>query len=106
MFSVHLLEIRAGGYSSEHKHFRKVNHFHVIRGEMEIVQWPENAVDPDRTTLRAGDGLTVPVGQWHQFRAITDCLCVETYEAAPVEDDIIRRSVGGSGGDPDEPGLP
>lgn len=95
VFSIHLLEIRAGGYSSEHKHFRKVNHFYVISGELEIRQWMNGSRDPDSTILSAGDSITVPVGVWHQFNAITDCLCLETYEAAPVETDIERRTVGG-----------
>lgn len=110
VFSIHLLNIKAGGYSSEHKHLRKMNHFYVVSGELEIRQWPDGGAicpdEPDRTVLRAGDSLTVPVGVWHQFRAVTDCVCLEVYEAAPVEDDIDRRSVGGVEPDPGVAGLP
>lgn len=98
VFSIHLLDIRAGGYSSEHRHERKLNHFYVITGTLEIRQWPANghaAETPDVTVLNAGDSMTVPIGVWHQFHAVTDCVCLETYESSPVEDDIERRTHGG-----------
>jgi mannose-6-phosphate isomerase-like protein (cupin superfamily) len=109
-FSVHLLRIDAGGFCSEHRHERKLNHFSVLAGTLSIHQWPGGDIgqdQPDRTALRAGDGLTIPVGVWHQFHAIEPTLCLEIYEAAPVEEDIIRRSQGGAPGqDPHEAGLP
>ncbi len=109
VFSIHLLDIRAGGFSSTHKHLRKVNHFYVVRGKLKIRQWPANGFiseTPDVTVLEPGDSLTIPVGVWHQFIAETDCVCLETYESAPVEDDIERRTHGGIAEDPNGAGLP
>lgn len=105
-FSIHLLEINAGGFSSEHRHERKLNHFYVVRGVLEILQWPANGGPPDTTELKAGDSLTIQVGVWHQFKATTDALVLETYESAPVEDDIERRTHGGVDAEKEFAGLP
>ena len=47
------------------------------------------------TVLGPGESKTISVGCWHEFQAIEDTLCLEIYEAAPVEEDIERRTVGG-----------
>jgi mannose-6-phosphate isomerase-like protein (cupin superfamily) len=99
-FSIHLLRINAGGFCSEHRHERKLNHFHVLSGKLFIHLWPAPGLEqdqPDRTTLCPGDSFTVPVGFWHQFAAREETVCLEVYEAAPVEEDIERRSEGGQG---------
>lgn len=109
VFSIHLLEINAGGYSSEHRHERKLNHFYVIRGTLEIRQWPPNLQGvwpPDVTVLNAGDSMTVPIGVWHQFHAPVECVCLETYESSPIEDDIERRTHGGVMTEQNVAGLP
>jgi quercetin dioxygenase-like cupin family protein len=90
--------VNKGGYCSEHRHERKLNHFHVISGRLAVHEWPGGGLDqdqPDTTTLGAGESKTVPVGNWHSFAAAEDTLCLEIYEAAPVEEDIVRRTVGG-----------
>jgi mannose-6-phosphate isomerase len=102
--SVHLLRIEAGGYCSEHRHERKANHFFVIYGRLAIRQWRNG--EADVTTLDAGESLKIPVGGWHQFEALDQTLALEIYEAAPVEEDIIRRSVGGVRRDRNEAGIP
>ena len=87
-----------------------MNHFHVLTGKLIIHQWPAPGLDqdqPDRTILAPGESLTIPVGVWHQFAAREETCCLEVYEAAPVEEDIIRRSEGGAPGhNPNEAGLP
>lgn len=93
-FAAHLLEIQAGGFCSEHRHARKRNHFHVIQGELEILSWPDGK-EPDRTRLGPGDEAVVEPGIWHQFRALAPTIALEIYEAAPVEEDIDRRTTGG-----------
>jgi mannose-6-phosphate isomerase-like protein (cupin superfamily) len=108
-FSIHLLRIDAGGFCSEHRHERKLNHFHVLSGRLMIHEWPGDAGQdqPDTTRLESGQSRTIPVGEWHSFTAKEPCTCLEVYEAAPVEEDIIRRTVGGNinlGGN--EAGLP
>jgi mannose-6-phosphate isomerase-like protein (cupin superfamily) len=96
-FSLHLLEIRAGGFCSEHKHERKLNHFYVMDGALEVRTWPAGGSDvPDITTVGAGQQMTVPVGVWHQFYSPVSTTCLEIYEAAPVEEDIVRRTTGGN----------
>ncbi|OGD20329.1 MAG: hypothetical protein A2Y70_01985 [Candidatus Aminicenantes bacterium RBG_13_64_14] len=97
-FSVHLLRIDAGTYCSEHRHERKLNHFYVLSGKLIVHQWPAPGLEqdqPDRTILCPGESLTIRVGVWHQFAAREDAVCLEVYEAAPVEEDIERRSEGG-----------
>lgn len=94
-FSLHLLEIRAGGFCSEHKHERKLNHFTVISGRLEVRVWTTDDAKPDVTAIGAGESTFVPVGVFHQFYAPLDTVCLEIYEAAPVEEDIERRNTGG-----------
>jgi mannose-6-phosphate isomerase-like protein (cupin superfamily) len=110
-FSLHLLRIDGGGYCSEHRHDRKRNHFHILSGRLFIHQWPVGAEQdqPDTTPLEAGQSLTIEVGTWHSFTAALPTVCLELYEAAPVEEDIERRTTGGMHGhapDPNEAGLP
>jgi mannose-6-phosphate isomerase-like protein (cupin superfamily) len=95
-FSLHLLEVRAGGYCSEHKHERKLNHFTVVSGMLEVRVWMTDDAPPDVTVVGPGESTSVPVGAWHKFKALADTVCIEVYEAAPVEEDIVRRSVGGA----------
>jgi len=94
-FSLHLLRIEQGGFSSEHRHERKLNHFHVLTGRLQIVEWRANDERPDVTEIGPGESMTVQVGGWHKFVALEPTVCLEVYEAAPVEEDIIRRTVGG-----------
>ncbi|MBE3109328.1 MAG: cupin domain-containing protein [Acidobacteria bacterium] len=97
-FSLHLLRIEAGTFCSEHRHERKLNHFYVLSGKLVLHLWPAPGLEqdqPDRTVLIPGDSFTVPVGIWHQFAAREAVVCLEVYEAAPVEEDIERRSEGG-----------
>lgn len=96
--SVHLLRIEQGGFCSEHRHERKLNHFFVLSGRLQIHEWPGGELkqdQPDTTTLEAGQSKTIPLGVWHSFTALQPTVCLEIYEAAPVEEDIIRRSEGG-----------
>jgi len=75
-----------------------LNHFHVLSGSLAIHEWPGEGLgqdQPDTTTLGAGESKSVPVGVWHSFTAREDTVCLEMYEAAPVEEDIIRRTTGG-----------
>lgn len=96
-FSVHLLHVNKGGFCSEHRHERKLNHFHVLSGELAIHEWPGDLGQdqPDTTVLGQGESKSVPVGNWHSFTAREETVCLEIYEAAPVEEDIIRRTTGG-----------
>jgi mannose-6-phosphate isomerase-like protein (cupin superfamily) len=96
-FQAHLLEIKAGAYCSEHRHARKVNHFFVLSGKLEILTWQALGQPPDRTALGPGEGTDVPAGLWHQFRALEATTALELYEPAPIAEDIERRTTGGEG---------
>lgn len=39
--------------------------------------------------------MTIPVGVYHQFKAIENTTCLEIYEAAEIDEDIERRTTGG-----------
>ncbi len=95
-FSVHVIKIDQGGFCSQHYHKRKLNHFHVLSGKVQIHEWPGEQDQPDTTELQAGQTYTVKAGVWHSFTAITPCTMLEIYEAAPIEEDIYRRSQGGN----------
>jgi cupin fold WbuC family metalloprotein len=92
----HLLEIKAGGYCSEHRHERKTNTFIVLSGRMEVLIWPEGVTKMDTTVLTSGNMSTIPAGVFHKFHAIEDTVCLEVYESAEIGEDIARRTVGGN----------
>ncbi len=91
--STHYIEIKAGGYCSQHRHAQKENVFYVIEGELEITWW-----DGDIEmviSIKAGEYDVIKVGVWHMFRAITDVKCVEMYDYKYDGVDIERRTEGG-----------
>ena len=92
-FSVHVLEVYPGGYSSDHSHRSKWNFFHVFEGEFSIFK--EVAGMTDETILRSGDSLTVAPGVVHRFHARTFSRVLEIYFSRLAEDDILRKNVGG-----------
>lgn len=73
-----------------------MNRFFVLRGRLEILTWPAMGQAPDRTVLGPLEATDVPAGTWHQFRALEDTLALEFYAAAEIEEDIERRTTGGS----------
>ncbi len=93
--TVHYLDIKKGGYCSEHKHNQKTNIFHVIKGTLKIDFWWKD--DTKRTiTIKAGQPpREIPVGFFHKFTAITDVSCIEIYNYKYDGIDIERRTVGG-----------
>ena len=92
--SIHFLNIKKGGYCSEHYHKQKTNRFHVISGELEISVWQDKNTC-DKTILRAGQSTTIPFDMWHKFMALTDVECIEIYEVKFGGEDIERRTQGG-----------
>ena len=91
--SVHMLEIKQGGYCSEHRHAQKENIFYIIDGRLDIVMWKEGKRTINQ--LSAGSFMTVPIGVWHTFVAKTDVDCIEMYDYKYDGVDIERRTVGG-----------
>jgi len=62
---------------------------------MEVLVWPDGVTKMDTTVLTSGNMTTIPAGVYHKFHALEDTACLEIYESAEIEEDIIRRSVGG-----------
>ncbi len=98
--AVDVLDVRAGGFSSEHRHARKSNLFFILSGALTIHVWqpgPGGEIR-DTTTVHAGESTTVPPGTWHQFRSPEDCRALEISYIAdefPLDADIERRRSGG-----------
>ncbi len=93
--SIHWLAISKGGYSSEHIHEHKRNVFFVLKGRLEVIQWPAGREIPDVTVLGPGDTTEVKPGIWHGFRAIETTDCIEVYSGRLIGADITRRTQGG-----------
>jgi len=93
--TIHLLEIKAGGFSSEHRHAGKANLFYVLSGALEIKQWRDGNAEPDETCLGPDQATTVPAGIWHRFKALTDVRAIEICAAEAIDNDIDRRTRGG-----------
>ena len=92
---VHRLEIKAGGYCSQHKHVVKYNKFYVESGEITIEVWNEHASHVDETHLCAGECSTIEPGEYHRFTADKDSVVYEMYWVELWSDDIVREAVGG-----------
>lgn len=94
----HYLQIKKGGFCSEHRHLQKINRFYVIKGSLDVVEY--NAFGREKTTkLTAGSFVDVPAGVWHKFECLDeDCECIESYWC-PLpnleQNDIERRTNGG-----------
>lgn len=95
MVSAHHLEIKKGGYCSEHIHEHKYNLFYVISGRLEITIWREKNAK-DETVLTAGQESAIPPGFYHKFKAFEKTECIEVYQVLLIEPDINRRTQGGA----------
>ncbi len=92
--SVYFLNIKKGGFCSEHRHKQKTNKFYVTKGELEISIWEVGNLR-DKTILRDGQSTIIPFDVWHKFKGLTDVQCIEIYEVKFSGEDIERRIVGG-----------
>jgi mannose-6-phosphate isomerase-like protein (cupin superfamily) len=96
-FEIHRIETHAGGYCSKHKHVHRYNAFYVESGTMEIHVWKNDYDLVDITTLHEGEITTVPPGEYHMFKSISDCVVFEIYHLTNFDiNDIVRESVGGN----------
>ena len=97
LLSLNVLNIKKGGFCSEHQHSSKTNIFFVLSGRLEVYQWPggSEGESPDITVLGPGDSTAIEPGIWHKFQAAEDTACFEYYQIRFHGDDIIRRSHGG-----------
>jgi len=90
--AVSYLEVKAGHRCSWHSHNTKYNLFVVLDGELKLVieEMDVKAV----VTLRRGESFVINPGQWHEFRAVTDCMVIEEMYVEYNESDIDRKIVG------------
>jgi len=91
---LHKIEIKKGGYCSQHKHQSKINGFLIISGELEIQRWKDYGLC-DKTILKAGGWTKVPPGEQHRFKALKKTVAYEIYWVELNHNDIQRENVGG-----------
>jgi len=91
--SAYHLEIKKGGFCSEHRHKHKYNLFYVISGVLELTIW--HGKEKDITVVNAGQVTAIPPGFWHKFKGITPVECIEIYQVLLTGEDIDRRTEGG-----------
>lgn len=91
------IEVKPGGYCSEHCHQYKYNLFFVESGELEVIIFRNDAdtTIEDVTTLKAGESTFVEPGLYHKFRAVKETIAYEIYWVEIDPQDIQRNSVGG-----------
>jgi len=94
MVSAYHLEIKKGGYCSEHRHQHKYNVFYVISGKLELTIW-RDAQKTDVTVIGPGQATAISPGFYHKFKGITECHAIEMYQVLLIGEDIERRTVGG-----------
>ena len=70
--------------------------FHVISGSLKLEIW-RNKIDHDDTVVVAGESCEIPPLVYHRFKALTDVVAYELYEARLRGEDIKRETVGGLG---------
>lgn len=105
---LHRIDVKAGGYCSQHEHLHKWNAFQVVRGRLQVEVWTTRAgrgwspSDPPDTVvlLGPGDCYSVAPGLVHRFTCDVPTSAFETYwpvnntrQVSP--DDIMRYSEGG-----------
>lgn len=81
--------VKAGGYSSLHRHLRKSNAFHILSGTLKL-EWLGT-----ESWLRDGQAAQILAGVWHRFHAYTDVEMIEVYVGDTSSEDIERKDTGG-----------
>jgi len=94
--AIHFLRIEEGGFCSKHRHNCKSNIFYIISGNLKLSIWTAGGIKDD-TVLWQGEQTEIQPGAFHQFKAMTDVVCLEIYEAKFRGEDITREIVGGMG---------
>jgi len=96
---IHRIEIKKGGFCSEHEHRSKYNAFFLESGSLVIRIWKDYGTEPnpppDETVMEPGDFTTVSPGEVHQFEALEDCVAFEIYWTQLDPGDIQRANHGG-----------
>lgn len=95
--STHYLEIKKGGYCSEHRHAQKANVFYLIEGKLLICFGAFGFSDLNGSSVLSEKHRIIRIepGTWHKFHALTDVKCIEIYDYKYDGVDIERRVEGG-----------
>lgn len=94
--SIHRIEIQPGGYCSKHKHQHKWNAFYVEKGSLIVKVWKNDYDLIDESFLKAGEGIHIKPGEYHQFICPdVNTVVYEIYWTELNENDIVRENVGG-----------
>jgi len=84
---LHVLEMKKGGYTSNHLHRVRASYLRVIEGVLKVKIHYDHLVIT--RALEIGQDITIPLGYIHQLEAVTDCKVLELYE--PNQDGDIER---------------
>lgn len=96
LIEVHKLSIKPNYRCSLHQHRRKWNAFIVMSGRLFIDVVKNDYPLTDVTELKAGDLMSVPPGEHHQFRTGDEgCEAFEIYYPEALSEDIVRKDHGG-----------
>lgn len=93
-----LAGIRAGGFSSIHRHDFQANAFFLLKGRMLLTEYEQDVygkpVLEREHVLLPGDSVMVPARRLHKFLSLADCRLLEVYVACggcdASADDIVR----------------
>lgn len=95
-FEVHRIEVNKDGFCSKHKHIHKFNAFYMEKGTLEITIYKNDYDLIDKTIINTGQITIAKPGEFHEFKALTDCICYEIYWVELNHTDIERETVGGN----------
>lgn len=94
---LHRIEVEPYHMCSWHKHERKWNAFLVVEGTLGIEIGDQ--ARPSSRLLRQGDFEAVEPNKWHRFRSYDESVtAIELYYLDELDEDIVRRDVGGMWG--------
>lgn len=92
---IHRIEVKKGGFCSNHKHEHKYNAFFVESGKLKISIDKHDYDLVDETVITAKQMSVVPPGEFHKFEALEDTVAYEIYWVELLSKDIVRKDHGG-----------
>ena len=91
--TTHLVNIKRGGYCSEHCHAKMTNRFVILSGKINVTVYRNNI--PINNLLTESEIFDVSPDIYHRFEALEDSVIIEIYEDKIDKNDIIRRTESG-----------
>ena len=87
------IEVSPGGYCSVHRHTKKVNLFHVLKGKLAIFVFSEDGAIIRTEPMEAGEWCIIEAGEWHQFWSQKGCLAQEVYYGTEEQIQVIHGDI-------------